>query len=348
MDPFFSIIIPVYNAEKYLNESINSVLRQTIKNFEIILVNDGSQDKSADICNKYAREFSGIVTVVHKKNEGQISARYQGLKIARGKYICYLDSDDYLQIDALEKVYKIIITKSPDIVIFQWKRVNMSGVSVDEKKNNLFKEGEISKRDLFKKMLETSQLNTMCLKICKYDLFDINIDYKKFYDIRHGEDLLQSLELVAKAEKIYYLTEQLYFYRFNPNSITNKNNKAKHKALEKVFPVLYDYIRIIGVNTEENFQLFFRGILVSLWESLLALYAGKDNQIEWEEGVCQIYSYDMVKKGKNYIKTLKIPKYMKIGLNLFYSKSWKLLTAYLAILQTLKQIITLLKKYRKN
>ena len=348
MDPFFSIIIPVYNAEKYLNESINSVLGQTFKNFEIILVNDGSQDKSADICNKYAREFSSIVTVVHKKNEGQISARYQGLKIARGKYICYLDSDDYLRIDALEKVYKIIISKSPEIVIFQWKRVNMSGEPVNEVRNNLFKEGEISKRDLLKKMLETSQLNTMCLKICKYELFDINIDYKKFYDIRHGEDLLQSLELVAKAEKIYYLSEQLYFYRFNPDSITNKNNKMKHKALDKVFPVLYSYIGIIGVNTENNYQLFFRGVLVSLWESLLALYTGKDTAIEWKEGVCKIYSYDMVKKGENYIKKIKIPQYMKVGLNLFYSKSWKLLAAYLAMLKTIKQSIGLIEKYRKK
>lgn len=338
MDPFFSVIIPVYNAENYLDESIGSVLKQTFKNFELILVNDGSSDKSADICDKYAKEYSPIITVLHKKNEGQISARCQGIKIAKGNYICYLDADDYLRSDALERVYSTIVTKSPEIVIFQWQRVNMDGELIPEKSNDLFKEGEIHKRDLFRKMLETSLLNTMCLKICKHDLFDVNVDYKQFYDVRHGEDLLQSLELMSKAEKIYYLREQLYFYRFNPNSITNKNNKMKYRALNKVFPVVYKYIGIMELDTEENILLFFRGVLVSLWESLFALFRGKETETEWWEELGVIFSYDMVQKCGNYLCKIKIPKYMGIGLRLFYLKHWKLLTYYLAILEYVKLV----------
>ena len=336
MDPFFSVIIPVYNAEKYLDESIGSVLKQTFKNYEVILVNDGSNDKSADICDKYGKEYPQIITVLHKENEGQISARFEGLKIAKGKYISYLDADDYLRVDALEQVYKTIETKSPEIIIFQWQRVKMNGELIPEKANNLFKDGEICKADLFKKMLDTSLLNTMCLKICKSDLFDVNADYKQFYDVRHGEDLLQSLDLVSKAEKIYYLEKQLYFYRFNPDSITNKNNKMKYTALNRVFPVLYKYIGIMGGNIEDNILLFFKGGLVSLWESLFALFRGRDTRAEWQEGLGVIYSYDVVKKSKSYLCQIKIPKYMKIGLKLFYLKYWKLLTCYLASIEFIK------------
>ena len=231
-----------------------------------------------------------------------------------------------------------IIAKSSEIVIFQWQRVNMVGEPIPEKDNKFFKDGEISKTNLFKKMLETSLLNTMCLKICKSNLFDINVDYKRFYDVRHGEDLLQSLELVSKAEKIYYLKEQLYFYRFNPDSITNKNNKMKYKALNQVFPVLYEYIGIMGVKTEENILLFFKGVLVKLWEDLFALFRGKESVAEWRKGLDEIYSYNIVKKCEKYLSIIVIPKYMRIGLRLFYIKYWKLLTFYLAVLGFIKHI----------
>ena len=95
MDPIISIIVPIYNVDKYLSRCIDSILNQTFKNFELILVNDGSTDKSLDIC-KYYKNIDNRKYIINKKNGGLSSARNAGLEIARGKYIGFVDSDDYI------------------------------------------------------------------------------------------------------------------------------------------------------------------------------------------------------------------------------------------------------------
>ena len=113
----FSIIIPVYNVEDYLEHCINSILHQSFKDYEIILVNDGSTDKSGVICDKYANEYENI-RVIHKKNEGQSQARNVAIKDAKGEYIVFVDSDDWLIDRALENANKIIKEyNNPDIII---------------------------------------------------------------------------------------------------------------------------------------------------------------------------------------------------------------------------------------
>ena len=92
----FSVLIPVYNTSKYLDECINSVLSQTEKNFEIVLLNDGSTDNSGDICDSYAEKYPDFIRVIHKENEGLMMTRRRGFKEAKGDYFICLDSDDYL------------------------------------------------------------------------------------------------------------------------------------------------------------------------------------------------------------------------------------------------------------
>ena len=103
--PAVSIIVPVYNVEKYLRECLDSILNQTFKDFELILIDDGSKDKSGEICDEYAKVHSNI-TVVHQKNQGQAAARNNGVKISEADWIMFVDSDDVIHPDLLQFLYK--------------------------------------------------------------------------------------------------------------------------------------------------------------------------------------------------------------------------------------------------
>ena len=116
-NPVVSVIIPVYNVEKYLEECIDSVLAQTYQNIEIILVDDGSTDSSGLICDRYAEKNTNI-SVIHQKNSGLSAARNSGLNKANGDYIYFLDSDDYISADAIEKLFSIAENDKSDIVFF--------------------------------------------------------------------------------------------------------------------------------------------------------------------------------------------------------------------------------------
>ena len=117
-----SIIVPVYNVEKYLEKCIKSILNQTFTDFELILVNDGSTDKSGVICDNY-KNIDDRIIVIHKKNEGLSSARNSGLDIAKGRYIGFVDSDDYINNDMYHKLYEALIKNNSDISICKFVKV---------------------------------------------------------------------------------------------------------------------------------------------------------------------------------------------------------------------------------
>ena len=111
-----SIIVPVYNVEKYLEKCLDSIVKQTYENIEIILVDDGSTDKSGTILDQYA-EMDNRISVIHKKNEGVSTARNTGIEAARGEYICFADADDYLMPDYVEYLLTLAVDKNADIAI---------------------------------------------------------------------------------------------------------------------------------------------------------------------------------------------------------------------------------------
>ncbi len=145
----FSVIVPVYNVECYLKQCIDSILAQTYCDFELILVDDGSQDSSGIICDEYAAKDSRIA-VIHKENQGLISARRIGLKNSLGQYICFVDSDDQISDALLQNASDIISRFSSDVITFKWVKVDMNGNPICEE-TPAFNEGEIVKEEYFPK-----------------------------------------------------------------------------------------------------------------------------------------------------------------------------------------------------
>ena len=124
--PKVSIVVPIYNVEKYLEQCIDSIINQTLKEIEIILVDDGSPDNCPQICDDYVKKDSRI-KVVHKTNGGLSSARNAGIEIATGDYIGFVDSDDYIELDMYEKMYNIAIENNVDFVMSDYYSVSNEG-----------------------------------------------------------------------------------------------------------------------------------------------------------------------------------------------------------------------------
>lgn len=207
----FSVLVPVYNVEKFLPKCLEGLCQQTYKDFEVILIDDGSTDLSAKICDDFCRKNKNI-KVIHKKNEGLISARREAIKNARGEYCVFCDSDDFLEINALQELEKIIEKNDPDLILYNAYTYNNGQKELFF--SNVFKEGIIkNKESIYNKLLLEYSINAIWLKAVKRTIIDIEKDYRKFYKFNFGEDLLQTIPLIKKAQKIYYLNKALYNYR---------------------------------------------------------------------------------------------------------------------------------------
>ena len=219
MNNLISIIIPVYNVEKYLTRCLNSVINQTYKNLEIILINDGSIDNSGKICDDYALKDSRI-KLLHLKNGGPSYARNKGIEIATGQYIGFVDADDYIDKD----MFNLMLSKQKEIdadVVC----CNISLVYLNKKIQNFLpavSDGVVNK-DLAMKLAinEMSFGAFLCNKLFKRKMFD---NFKLKENI-FWEDYEAGTRLIAKADKIFYISNNLYFYfQGNPNSTTHNLN----------------------------------------------------------------------------------------------------------------------------
>lgn len=218
----FSVVVPVYNVDIYIHECLQSLSDQTITDFEVILVDDGSTDDSGKICDEYAESHTNV-KVIHKKNEGLLLARRSGIDICSGEYIIHCDSDDYIAKDALERIKLAIEKHHPDMVMYGYDVVDDSHKIIEEH-FTVFDDNEIFQSDnkeiLINQLCSTTWLNNMVTKAVRRELVDVNVDYSDYKSIKMGEDLFQVIPLVKNCKTFIYLALPLYFYRFNPSGMS--------------------------------------------------------------------------------------------------------------------------------
>lgn len=229
MEKLVSVIIPVYKVEKFLSECIESVINQTHKNLEIILVDDGSPDNCGEICDEYAKR-DNRVKVIHKENGGLSSARNAGLEVANGEYISFIDSDDYVANNYIEKLYKLCVENDADIAECDFLKFE----KVEEIKKNKIKD-EIVESYTSVEMQERmySEYGVRTVIVCN-KLYNKKIyNELKFPNGKLHEDEFITYKALDKAKKIVLTNQKLYFYRCNYSSITNqKFNIKKLDAVE--------------------------------------------------------------------------------------------------------------------
>lgn len=224
-NPKISVVVPIYNVEKYLSECLDSILNQTFKNFELICVNDKSPDNTAEILEKYKILDNRIVVVTHEVNQGLGPSRNTGISIAKGKYIMFVDSDDYLHPHALEDCLSAMKKEDADIVQFMTQRVKDSGKFVE----NPFPEINnytVVDKNLFKLLPGQNSSNYMPVsawgKLFKTQHFKNN----KFPHLVSEDIVPPYTILLTKAKKVVFLDKIFYFYRLNILGISRISSLA--------------------------------------------------------------------------------------------------------------------------
>lgn len=222
-----SVVIPVYNVEKFLVRCLDSVIRQTYKNLEIILVDDGSKDNSGIICDKYQKQDNRI-KVIHKKNEGLGYARNSGLDIATGKYVFFIDSDDYIEISMIESLYNDLKISKADTCIGGFKRIigNEKIVNQNSLAGELFESNKIVS-EVLSRMFGPDYLDDTKIEMSVWKvLFSNEIIQKnkiRFPSEREyiSEDIIFDTEYYPLSQRVYMSSNCGYLYCDNEASLTN-------------------------------------------------------------------------------------------------------------------------------
>ena len=237
INSLISVIVPVYNVDKYLNRCIDSIINQSYKNLEIILVDDGSTDNSGSICDSYKLKDERVI-VIHKKNSGQSMARVKGLEIASGDYVAFVDSDDLININTFEIQLNNLLLNDADISICKFIKFN----DLDEKKIICLANSLTKVEDYEINCVNNEYALSECLSTKNYTASLWGKLYKKsvFHNINFPqgsemEDWAVVVDIMLNSKKVVLFDGELYYYYQRDNSTIHSGFKEKDLLLESIF-----------------------------------------------------------------------------------------------------------------
>lgn len=241
---FFSISIPVYNAERYLEKCLKSIIEQSERDFEVILVDDGSKDSSLSICKAWEKRYPGIIRAIEKENTGSLLTRRRCLQESRGEYIYIMDADDYLiSNDALKIIKDSIIRNKCDLVFFNCTNNGEEPYFHFPFRNEeIFENGELKR--IYSYLISNRGLNPLWNKVFQRSLVDWNEDYSNYSNLTNGTDFFQSIPIVFNSRRALYIDSVLYYYRTenNSNSIVHRFKQTAYDSSMLSFSRLTKYV----------------------------------------------------------------------------------------------------------
>ena len=320
-----SIIVPVYKVEKYLEKCVNSILKQTYTNLEIILVNDGSPDKCGQLCDELAK-IDDRIKVFHKENGGLSDARNYGVERANGKYIGFVDSDDYIHECMYEELYKAIKKSGTSIVECGVTRVYKNTLRSHYEGEDYFL--VLDREGYLKEYLENKRLygSAWCKLIHKDLAKKIKFPTGKIY-----EDAFYTLELLKTVDKYTLISGNYYYYYIRENSITTRPFSSKDMDYIEIMNQIEDY-------TLSNFPIFKEQLLVRLVFAYISIF----NQLLEVDGYKNKKEYKVL---KNKLKN----SCFKVLVNKKAPRNLKAAILLLSINERLyKFMLSKYKKYESN
>ncbi len=253
-----SIIVPVYNAENFIDECVKSLVNQTYQDLEIILINDGSKDKSYDICKKYSEKDDRVI-LVNKANSGVGDTRNTGINMASGKFVLFVDSDDYIKNNTVETLVNSI-EKNSQLVLFGINRVSVNGVTPLGEYDIL----SLEINEFIESYWKFASTLSLACPVNKLFVRDIIVNNKLMFekDVKIGEDLRFCLTYFAKCNQIQVIDKNLYYYRYNENSASEVYQENLFKELTELFKRQEKFARTNGnikhedIETSQLYSLF--------------------------------------------------------------------------------------------
>lgn len=315
-DELISIIVLVYNTEQYITKCLNSILKQTYKNIEIIVVNDGSTDKSLQKIQRIAKRDSRI-KVINQENMGTYKSRVVGYKNATGKYVMYVDSDDWIVNDMVEIMYKNLKEYKTDVVKCQGKK--LSDNIVYQPKNiinrNVFMDIENLEPQFFDLLYKTNYCNSICKQLIKKSVMkDISTIEE---DLNYSEDLACNLKIYKKMKSVLFIPDNLYIYNFNNSYRLRKNNaeQIKKKLYDTIYVYyeLYSSVKEFDIKEKKKYKLIASAKFIKKIVILLSQLSSKLSRKKLKELVDEINEDKKVKEIK---KNLENEDYINIFIQL--------------------------------
>lgn len=302
-----SIIVPVHNAEKFLNKCVDSILNQSYKKIEVILINDGSTDNSGEICEYYSKK-DDRVKVLHQRNLGPSVARNNGIHKASGKYIQLVDSDDYIDRDMTEVLVNEV-KKNVDLVLCGYRYLYKSDNNETIIKNsNIYEKTYITKHEFLNRfgiLFKDYYINYICNKLYHRDII-IKHNIKFDSSLAWGEDLLFNINYLNHCNIISIVDKLLYNYnKYNENSITASFNKDLYSNQQKMYTYVRKFLKENNSYSGENKRIVEEKFANSIIRCLQELFHPDANY----------------KKEEIKIEINNIIENDEVILNLFYFKN---------------------------
>lgn len=288
-----SILVPVYNVAKYLPQCLESIENQKFKDYEIILVDDGSTDGSETICDSFQANHPSNTRVIHQENQGLLGARITAIKAANGKYCLCLDSDDYWDDNCLTELSELSYATNADVIVFECKLLIDETRSVKTKQPNFNSDKEFidDKRLLYELLICGSSFNSIWRKLVLTQLMKEAVnEYDNLPLNMAGEDLVQSLYPITHASRVYYSTKQLYVYRIRPTSLgTNVDfNNIFERSMLTARHFLLKYMDKWKLNDAYWLERYHCVNMISLADSIFGLLSRDDNPLKTAEKLKRI------------------------------------------------------------
>ena len=338
----FSVLVPVYNVEQYFENCLESLLNQTYKDFEIILVNDGSTDESGRICDMYRDKNPNKIKVIHKKNQGLISARRVGIDNASGDYCIFVDSDDMIENNLLKVLNDYLENNEIDLLIYSFIYYRNNEKSnkyhkIDDYGKKWTKE---EKKELYDKFLFSNDITPIWIKAVRTTILKNDpTDYTIYYRKNMAEDVLQSLYILTASDTVGYIYEPLYLYRINENSVSRsfRPETIHTKNTIHVYEKVKEYLEEWGLNDDEHYMKlqarWFNDIMYMFSRYCEEARNYKEMQVVFNADWNPLFPIDVLNNRNEFenkvyqdlYKWLKNNNYTKIHLYFLKKKAYKTL-----------------------
>lgn len=280
-----SVVVPIYNVEKYLERCVKSVINQTYTNLEIILVDDGSPDNCPELCEKWAKKDLRI-KVVHKKNAGLGMARNTGIENATGEYICFFDSDDYVSQDTVERAYSMVIKHNADLVLYGFCEVAVDGSikkAVIPQTSKEFYQGEEIQSYILPSLIapnpKTGERTNLWMSACGcfYSMELIRRTGWRFTSERQviSEDVYSLLRLYKDVTRVAVLSEGLYYYCENGSSLTHTFRPDRYEKIKSFYDACVAVCYKNGYKAEVRERLIYPYISFTIAALKMIVNSGK-------------------------------------------------------------------------
>lgn len=308
MTELFSLIVPVYNVEKFLPRCLDSVLKQTYQNYEIILIDDGSTDLSGDICDSYAQKYA-FCKVIHKENTGQADSRNVGIAQAKGKYLVFLDADDYIEKEMLAKVYEQMENQGYDVCSFAARRIDENEHFLYELRfDDMVKAIEFDEQSqdefLLKSFLQYKSGWEACFHVFKREIV-IKQQIKFESDVKLAEDLIFTFEYMLYTQKWIKIPDILYDYTLRQGSTSVKY------GTEAIVSEIFGNVFVKLMNKlQKKDSLKYNEEKVSCYYAIMLYYYKSKllKEISREQFKRSLYETDIIQIQKKQWKKLLLQK----------------------------------------